>query len=65
MVTSRLNVGGELFGKKFSKIPVEELQEATDEMNLKQSGLVKHLMKSIFTSCRALGHTTETAQFFR
>ena len=65
VMTSRSNVGGELLGEKFSKIPVEELQEAADDMNPKQSGLVKQLMKSISTSCRALGHTPEAAQFSR
>ena len=61
VMTSRSNVGGELLGEKFSKIPVEDLQEAADETNSKQSNLVTKLMKSISTSCRALGHTPEAA----
>ena len=65
VMTSRSNVGGELLGEKFSKIPVEELQEAADETNPRQSSLVSKLMKSISTSCRALGHTPEAAQFAR
>ena len=65
VMTSRSNVGGELLGEKFSKIPVGDLQEAADETNSKQSNLVTKLMKSISTSCRALGHTPEAAQFAR
>ena len=65
VMTSRANVGGQLLGENFSKIPVEELQEAADETNPRQSSLVSKLMKSISTSCRALGHTPEAAQFAR
>ena len=64
-MTSRSNVGGELLGEKFFKIPIGDFQEAADETNSKQSNLVTKLMKSISTSCRALGHTPEAAQFAR
>ena len=64
-MTSRLNAGGELLGRMFSNIPVEELQEAADETSPQQLVLVKKLMKSFFTSCKALGHTPEAAQFAR
>ena len=65
VITSRSNVGGELFGEKFSKIPIEELQDASNETNPKQSTLVKQLMKSMFTSCRLLGHTPEATHVVR
>ena len=65
VMTSRSNVGGELLGEKFSKIPVEELQEEANEMNSKQNSLVTKLMKSIFTCCRTFGHTPEAAKFAR
>lgn len=65
VMTSRSKVGGESLGEQFSKIPVEELQAAADENDPQSSPMVKTLMKSIFTSCKALGHTPEAAQFAR
>ena len=65
MITSRSNARNEKLGDTFSKIPVEELQEAANEANPRQSVHVKKWMKSIFTSCKALGHTPEAAQFAR
>ena len=65
VMTSRSNVRGESLGERFSKIPVEELQAAADENDPQTSDMVKNLMKSIFTSCKALGHTPEAAQFAR
>ena len=65
VTTSRSNVRGESLGEQFSKIPVEELQAAADEYDPQVSPMVKTLMKSIFTSCKALGHAPEAAQFAR
>ena len=65
VMTSRSNVRGETLGEQFSKISVEELQAAADENDPQTSTMVKTLMKSIFTSCKALGHTPEAAQFAR
>ena len=62
-MTSRSNVRGETLGEQFSKISVEELQAAADENDPQTSTMVKILMKSTFTSCKALGHTPEAAQF--
>ena len=51
--------------EQMSQITVEELQAAADDSNPRQSELVKRLLKSISTSCRALGHTPEAATFAR
>ena len=64
-MTSRSNVRGETLGEQFSKIPVKDLQAAADENDPQTSTMVKTLMKSIFTSCKAFGHTPEAAQFAR
>ena len=68
VMTSRSNVRGETLGEKFSQIPADELEKAANTENVndpKLSPMVKQLMKSIFTSCKALGHTPEAAQFAR
>ena len=65
VMTSRSNIRGESLGEHFSKIPVEELQAASDENDPKISTMVSKLMRSISTSCRALGYTPEAAQFAR
>ena len=57
VMTSRSNIRGETLGGQFSKIPVEELQAAADKNDPQTSTMVNTLMKSIFTSCKALGHT--------
>ena len=51
--------------EQVSQITVEELQRAADESNPQLSDMVKKLLKSISTSCRALGHTPEAAAFAR
>ena len=43
----------------------DEVIAAADENDPQTSDMVKNLMKSIFTSCKALGHTPEAAQFAR
>ena len=63
VMTSRSNVCGKTLLKQFSKIPVKDFQAAADENDPQKS--TKTLMKSIFTSCKALGHTPEAAQFAR
>jgi hypothetical protein len=65
VMTSRSNVRGKNLGERFSKIPVEDLQAAADKNDPQTSTMVKILMKSIFTSYKALGHTPESAQFAR
>ena len=65
VMTSRSNVRGKSLGEQFSQIPVEDLQAAGDENDSQISTMVSKLMKSIFTSCRALGYTPEAAQFAR
>ena len=65
VMTSRSSHRGETLGDHFSKVSVEELQAAADENDPQSSPMVKMLMKSIVTSCRALGHTPEAAQFAR
>jgi len=68
VMTSRSNVSGEegnTLAEQFSQISVEDLQAAADDINPRQTPLVKKLMKSIATSCKALGHTPEAAQFAR
>ena len=65
VMTSRSNVCGETLGEQFPKIPVDELQAAADKNDPQTSTMVKTLMKSVFTSCKALGHTPEAAQFTR
>ena len=65
VMTSRSNIHGETLGEQFSNIPVNDLQAAADENDPQISTMVKPLMKSIFTSCKALGHTPEATQFAR
>ena len=57
--------GSENLAELFSQITVEELQAAADEKNPQQTPLVKKLMKSISTSCKAMGHTPEAAAYAR
>ncbi len=64
-MASRSIVCGKTLGEQFSKNPVEDLQAAADENNPQRSTMVKTLMKSIFTSCKALSDTPESAQFAR
>ena len=67
-MTSRSTTGvesGENLAEAFSQISVEELQAAADENNPHQTPLVKKLMKSISTSCKAMGHTPEAAALAR
>jgi len=68
IMTSRSKQNGNsntTLAEKMSQITVEELQAAADDSNPRQSELVKRLLKSISTSCRALGHTPEAAAFAR
>ena len=67
-MTSRSTKGAENsdnLAELFSQITVEELQAAADEKNPKQTPLVKKLMKSMSTSCKAMGHTPEAAAYAR
>ena len=52
-------------GEKLSKLTVNELQRAIEGKNCSLSETTEKLLKAISTSCRAMGHTTETAQFAR
>ena len=68
IITSRSTkgaVGRENLAELFSTISIEELQAAADENNPRQTPLVKKLMKSISTSCKAMGHTPEAAAYAR
>ena len=65
VITSRSNIRDETLEEQFPKILVKGLQAAADENDSQTSTIVKTLMKSIFTSCKALGHTPEAAQFAR
>jgi len=65
VMTSRSSIGGKSLGEQFSEIPVEDLQAAADENNPQESPMVSKLMKSIKTSCKALGHTPDAAKFAR
>jgi hypothetical protein len=68
IMTSRSNKGAEgseNLAELFSQITIEELQAAADEKNPQQTPIVKKLMKSISTSCKAMGHTPEAAAYAR
>ena len=65
VMTCRNNIGGESYGEKFSKISVESLTKAIDENNPSTDPTTKQFFKSISTSCKAMGHTPEAAQFAR
>jgi hypothetical protein len=68
IMTSRSNKGAEgreNLAELFSQITIEELQAAADEENPQHTPLVKKLMKSISTSCKAMGHTPEAAAYAR
>ena len=68
IITSRSTKGAdgrENLAELFSTISIEELQAAADENNPRQTPLVKKLMKSISTSCKAMGHTPEAAAYAR
>ena len=65
VMTSRSNIGGGTLGEQFPKIPVKELQAEADENDPQTSTMVNTLTKSIFTSCKALGHTPAVAQVAR
>ena len=64
-MTHRLNIRGETLGEQIFKVPVEDLQATADENDPQTSTMVNTFMKSIFISCKALGHTSEAAQFVR
>jgi hypothetical protein len=68
IITSRSSKGAEgseNLAESFSEITIEELQAAADDKNPQQTPLVKKLMKSISTSCKAMGHTPEAAAYAR
>ena len=65
VMISRSNICGRNLGEQFSKIPVEELQAGAGKNDSQTSTMVNTLMKSIFRSYKACGHTQEAAQFAR
>jgi hypothetical protein len=65
VMVCRSTINGVLLGEKLSELTVNELQRATDGKNCSPSRTTEKLLKAISTSCRAMGHTTEAAQFAR
>jgi hypothetical protein len=65
-VKLRNNIGGQKVGDILGNCTVEDFKkilENEDDSSL--SGPVKMLMKSISTTCQALGHTEDAAKFTR
>jgi hypothetical protein len=62
VMTCRNNVNGEKLGETLSKLTVKDFKSACKNPNGSHSVAIKALMKSITTSCKALGHTPEAAK---
>ena len=65
VMVCRSTINGVSLGEKLSELTVNELQRATEGKNCSPSRTTEKLLKAISTSCRAMGHTTEAAQFAR
>ena len=61
----RSTINGVSLGEKLFELTVNELQCATEGKNSSPSWTTEKLLNAISTSSRAMGHTTEAAQFAR
>jgi hypothetical protein len=65
VMTCRSTVNGVSLGEKLSKLTVEDLELVQNENTENLHENTKGLLKAIFTSCQAMGHTDKAAKYAR
>ena len=56
---------GNDFGKSLTKVTAKDFEQSASNPDHATNSNVQHIVKSITTSCKSLGHTTEASQYAR
>jgi len=62
VMTRRNQKSGNDFGKSLTRVTVKDFDKSASHPDHAPNSNVEHIVKSISTSCKSLGHTTEASQ---
>ena len=62
VMTCRSTIHGIPLGEKLSTLSTEDFEQVNDNNNDNLNATIKSLLKAIYTTCKAMGHTEQAAK---